>query len=268
MALTLAQIESLWDSQGGNPAAAPTIAAISYAESGGNPGDLNNTPSTGDYSVGLFQTNYFGSLLGPRTAAYGSPAALQSNVDLQVKSAIGISGNGTNFSPWSTFKSGAYEQFLPAAEAAVSQVPDTPPPTGNGGGSGSGGTASGPATLDGLNLNPLDDFGIPGTLWGGVSAAGGSAVASAGLGIIDTIAAPLKAFVVNGALILFGLVFVLVGVVIMARGAGSVESSPAPPGGGGDRPSGETADKAIHGEGAGGAGGTEGVAEDVAEAAA
>lgn len=33
---------------------------IMKCESGGNPNALNNTPSTGDYSVGLFQINLYG----------------------------------------------------------------------------------------------------------------------------------------------------------------------------------------------------------------
>ena len=251
MALTLAQIESLWDSQGGNPAAAPTIAAIAEAESGGNPGALNNDPATGDYSVGLFQTNYFGSLLAGRTAEYGSPAALQSNVDLQVKSAIGISGNGTNFSPWSTFKSGAYEQYLPAANAAAGLAASTPPPTGSG-----GGTSSSSATLDSLNLNPLDGFGIPGSIAGAVSQEGGTAIASGVGAVVGAVAKPLKAFIVNSGLILFGLVFLLVGLVVIAHTSGHDEVLPslqpgASPGGAPSR------------EGAGA-----GAGEELAEAAA
>lgn len=109
---TFSQIESLWTQNGGSPAAAPIAAAIAMAESGGNPQSLNNTPSTGDYSVGLWQINYFGNLDGPRTAAYGNPTSLAADPNAQAKAAISISGNGANWSPWSTYTSGAYKQYL------------------------------------------------------------------------------------------------------------------------------------------------------------
>jgi hypothetical protein len=96
-----------------------TIVAIAGCESNWNPSAVNNNPSTGDYSVGLFQINYFGSLLGPRTAAYGSPSQLQSDPMAQAKAAYSVSGGGANFTPWTTYTSGCYLQNLPAATAAV-----------------------------------------------------------------------------------------------------------------------------------------------------
>lgn len=35
--------------------------AVMMAESGGNPGNVNNNPATGDYSVGCFQINLYGA---------------------------------------------------------------------------------------------------------------------------------------------------------------------------------------------------------------
>ena len=61
---------------------------------------LNNTPATGDYSVGLWQINYYGSLLASRTAEFGTPASLQGNANAQAKAAIKLSDNGTNLGPW------------------------------------------------------------------------------------------------------------------------------------------------------------------------
>ncbi len=99
-ALSYAQIEKLWTDNGGSKAMAPVMAAIAIAESGGNPTSLNNNPNTGDYSVGLWQINYYGNLLSSRTAAYGTPQALQGNANAQAKAAISLSNNGTNLAPW------------------------------------------------------------------------------------------------------------------------------------------------------------------------
>ena len=117
--MSFAQIEKLWTDNGGNAASAPIMAAIAEAESGGNPTSLNNNPSTGDYSVGLWQINYFGSMLGPRSKSYGTPQALQGNANAQAKAAISISNNGTSLSPWSTYTSGAYKQYLNGNPAAT-----------------------------------------------------------------------------------------------------------------------------------------------------
>lgn len=113
-ALSFDQIRQLWISNGGNPTAAPIMAAIALAESGGRTDSLNNTPSTGDYSVGLWQINYFGPLAPGRTAAYGAPAALAADPNAQAKAAIALSGNGSNLYPWSTWKKGTAQQVLAA----------------------------------------------------------------------------------------------------------------------------------------------------------
>lgn len=98
--LTAAQIEQLWLSNGGSPTWAPTMAAVALAESGGNPSALNNNPNTKDYSVGLWQINYYGSLLGPRTQQFGAPATLQADPNAQAKAAIALLGNGAGISNW------------------------------------------------------------------------------------------------------------------------------------------------------------------------
>jgi Lysozyme like domain len=66
-------------------------AEIAMAESGGNP---NAISPTNDF--GLWQIN-------------GSNGALATLNPLQnAKSAIALSGNGTNWGPWTTYHSGAY----------------------------------------------------------------------------------------------------------------------------------------------------------------
>jgi hypothetical protein len=84
-------LETLWGAEGGNPAAAFTAAEIAMAESGGNP---NAVSPTSDY--GLWQVN----------ASNGALATL--NPYANARSAIALSGNGTNWSAWTTFTSGAY----------------------------------------------------------------------------------------------------------------------------------------------------------------
>lgn len=108
--LTFGQIEDLWTRNGGNPAIAPVMAAIALAESGGRT-DVLNTKAP-DYSVGLWQINYYGNLGPSRTAQYGSPADLVADPNRQAQAAVAISGNGSNLSPWSTYTNGSYKTFL------------------------------------------------------------------------------------------------------------------------------------------------------------
>lgn len=126
------------------------------------------------------------------------------------------------------------------------------------GSSSSSSSAGGGAALTGLNANPLDGFGIPGTLWGAVSSAGGGPVASGILGVVGTITKPLTSFLTNAFLVVAGLVVVIVGLVLLAHAAGHDPSTPdvITRGGGSSSSRGE-------GEGAGA-----GAGSDVVEAAA
>lgn len=86
-------------------------AAIAEAEASFDLTVLNNTPSTGDYSVGTFQINYFQSLGPERTAKYGTPQQLATGgLTKQCLAAIDIGSGG--FTPWSTYLNGAYLQYL------------------------------------------------------------------------------------------------------------------------------------------------------------
>lgn len=70
-----------------------TALAVARAESGLNPGSLNNNPATGDYSVGCFQVNLYGANARNRP----SEAALK-NAATNVQFAYGIyKGNGSSF---------------------------------------------------------------------------------------------------------------------------------------------------------------------------
>ena len=106
-----AQLETLWVKSGGDAKLAPVMAAVALAESNGNPAALNNNPKSGDFSVGLWQINYFGNLSGPRTARYGAWQQ-QLNPYSNVKAAVDLAQGGRGLDNWSTFKSGAYVPYL------------------------------------------------------------------------------------------------------------------------------------------------------------
>jgi hypothetical protein len=107
------QLQALWIKAGGDPRLAPTMAAIALAESSGNPVALNDNPSTGDYSVGPWQVNYFGNLRAGRTRAFGTPEQLMGNPLLDAKAAVAIY-KSQGLGAWSTYTSGAYLINMPA----------------------------------------------------------------------------------------------------------------------------------------------------------
>lgn len=84
-------LEALWISVGGNSGSAFIAAEIAMAESGGNPNAISPTDD-----FGLWQIN----------GSHGSLATLNP-VD-NARAAVIVSGNGSNWSPWTTFTSGAY----------------------------------------------------------------------------------------------------------------------------------------------------------------
>jgi len=90
-----AQLEALWESAGGAPGAAFTAAEIAMAESGGRQ-YATLVDSDGSVDRGYFQINSTHGSLSTYDA-YGNARA-----------AVLISGNGTDWSPWVTFNTGAY----------------------------------------------------------------------------------------------------------------------------------------------------------------
>lgn len=89
---TCSELEQLWISQGGNPSAAFTAAEVAMAESGGNASAISPTDD-----VGLWQVN---------RPSWGASASTDPVVN--ARAAIAISHNGTNWTPWTTYTSGAY----------------------------------------------------------------------------------------------------------------------------------------------------------------
>lgn len=96
---------------------AAVFAAIGTAESSLDVSVINDTPSTGDYSVGIWQINYYGSLYAGRAAAYGTPKQLiLGGLGKQANAALGV-WRSQGFGAWSTFTSGAYKAYLHGAPA-------------------------------------------------------------------------------------------------------------------------------------------------------
>lgn len=124
-------------SLGFDKADANILAAIPGAESSYDLAVVNDTPATGDYSVGAWQVNYYGSLYAGRVAEFGRPGHLaRSDVTTQARAARTIWAD-QGLSAWSTYTSGAYRAYLrgnlPAGPPAQHQLqaPDTTirPPT-------------------------------------------------------------------------------------------------------------------------------------------
>lgn len=127
--LSYSQLEQLWIDNGGDPFSAPIAAAIALAESGGHTDSINNNPATGDYSVGLWQINYYGPLMAGRTRMFGPPSQ-QTDPNANARDAIKISNNGRNFQPWSTYTSGAYRRYLSGGSGSSVGSVSTGSPTG------------------------------------------------------------------------------------------------------------------------------------------
>lgn len=98
--LSFKAIEDVWTQNGGDPGWAPLMASIAEAESGGVTNVLNDNPATGDYSVGLWQINYFNGNYNGRAATYGTPTQLAGDVNAQARAAKDLWGNGAGASNW------------------------------------------------------------------------------------------------------------------------------------------------------------------------
>lgn len=120
--LSYQAIESLWTSAGGSKALAPVMAAIAMAESGGRPSALNATPP--DYSVGLWQINYYGSMRAGRTREFGSPSALRASPAAQARAAVAIERQ-QGLGAWSTYTTGAYRRYLNGKDVPAGGGSDT-----------------------------------------------------------------------------------------------------------------------------------------------
>lgn len=193
--LSYPQLESLWIQAGGAPHLAPEMAAIAEAESSGRSDALNDNPGTGDFSVGPWQINYYGSLMDSRTQRYGTPQALIASPILDARAAVDLAGPyGEGLSNWSTWKSGAYEKYM--QPGAFDKKP-----SGGGGGINWFGNPFGKGGILNPNdsvLNPVHDVK---SIW-------------------DSIANPIESAILRGVFILGGLFVALLGVFLLARAFG------------------------------------------------
>jgi hypothetical protein len=96
-----------------------TAVAITEPESGGNPMSHNDTPP--DDSYGLWQINMLGNLGPARRQQFGLKSNRELfNPNVNAKAMWAISGQGTNWKPWTGYTSGAYRSALtPAREGVV-----------------------------------------------------------------------------------------------------------------------------------------------------
>lgn len=107
MTYNFGQLQQIWSQSGGNSQLAPIMAAISLAESGGNPSAINTNDTNGQggtqTSAGLWQISN-----GTNTAF----STNWSNPIVNGAAAVQkVNSQGLN--AWGTFQSGAYLQYLP-----------------------------------------------------------------------------------------------------------------------------------------------------------
>jgi Lysozyme like domain len=145
------QLEALWVKAGGPRASAGLAASIALAESAGNP-NAENHNTDGSTDRGLWQIN----------TVHGS----QSTFDIlaNAQAAVAISNNGTNFSPWVTYKTGAYKSFLGASAGPTALPAGTSSSTSTSSSSPSSSAGSGAfsGTLEQLGVKALLYVGMIG----------------------------------------------------------------------------------------------------------
>jgi hypothetical protein len=119
---TYPQLEGLWINAGGPTAVAYIAAAIALAESGGCTAALNLTDNNGTQtSVGLWQTS---------NGTHSYPSTWSTAAGNATEAVAKYKGAGNSFSPWGTYDSGAYKQYLNSGTTPDTSVP-SPSTTGN-----------------------------------------------------------------------------------------------------------------------------------------
>lgn len=206
-----AQVYQQLLSVGFPPDAAVRMVAIAQAESSLNLtelGDVGLEDATWGPSFGLYQIRTLKADTGrgtDRDISWLSASPLH-----QAQAAYDISGHGTNFTPWTTFTSGKYTQFLGQARAAAAAAGSTVTPV-----SGDSGSGSGPFPTWGPWWLP---WNIP------------SDVGNAASEQTSKLFGGIRTIVIEGVFVVLGLGLLGVGV---ARAVGVRRLSKLGPGGGG-----------------------------------
>jgi Lysozyme like domain len=94
--LSCSGLEALWESAGGSPGTAFMAAEIATAESGGRQ-YATDDDGNGTVDRGYWQVNSIHGALSTYDPAGNARAAVE------------LSGDGTNWSPWVTYQTGAYQ---------------------------------------------------------------------------------------------------------------------------------------------------------------
>ncbi len=130
-AYNFAQLYDMFKKEGAPDALARDLSATYLAESRGNP--LAHNTKAPDDSYGLGQINMFDRLGPERRTKFGLTDNSQLyDVPTNIRAGLAIARGPGGLNNWSTYKSGAYRQFLPQGEAPV-QVADASGHVGIGG---------------------------------------------------------------------------------------------------------------------------------------
>ena len=191
--LTYAQAMGAWVKAGGPAAVAPIAAAIAEAESGLDANEYNPTDNNGTQtSWGLWQIS---------NGTHSSVSSQWNDPGENAKLAVAKYNGARGFSPWGTYDSGAYRQYV----GGGTPDPNVPGSSGSGGAGSVSGPGSTPAECLFMmpNVDPGSTLPVVGRFFPSTS----------------TCLFPKSAGrkVVGGGLLVAGGIIALIGVIILVR---------------------------------------------------
>lgn len=115
--LSVAQLTQLAANAGFSGSALQTAVAVALAESSGNPSVVGDTSITPGGSVGLWQVNL--------AAHPGYTAADLMDPQANADAAFAVyQAAGGQFTPWTTYNTGAYASYLPSTALSLPSLSD------------------------------------------------------------------------------------------------------------------------------------------------